>query len=122
MMFISLQDENISYTIKIQVIFFKHYLRLLPTENMGNASKWKESLVERTVSRKTTNLEQLVYGKSETKPDDSIQEDSDADESDDDEFFKPKGEGNKVWPTCVLFIYKLSIITCFLTTCFDLIT
>ncbi|GJX23552.1 ribosome biogenesis protein BMS1 [Tanacetum coccineum] len=64
-------------------------------ENMGNASKWKESLVERTVLRKTTNLEQLVYGKSETNADDSIQEDSDADESDDDEFFKPKGEGNK---------------------------
>ncbi|GJX62391.1 ribosome biogenesis protein BMS1 homolog isoform X1 [Tanacetum coccineum] len=58
-------------------------------ENMGNASKWKESLVERTVLRKTTNLEQLVYGKSETNADDSIQEDSD------DEFFKPKGEGNK---------------------------
>ncbi|KAJ0605631.1 putative ribosome biogenesis protein Bms1/Tsr1 [Helianthus annuus] len=65
-------------------------------ENMGNASKWKESLVERTISRKTTNLMQLVYGKSETKPDDSSHEDIDADASDeDDEFFKPKSEGNK---------------------------
>ncbi|KAI7725787.1 hypothetical protein M8C21_013958 [Ambrosia artemisiifolia] len=65
-------------------------------ENMGNASKWKESLVERTISRKTTNLMQLVYGKSETKPDDSPHEAIDADVSDDDaEFFKPKSEGNK---------------------------
>ncbi|KAJ0806221.1 putative ribosome biogenesis protein Bms1/Tsr1 [Helianthus annuus] len=65
-------------------------------ENMGNASKWKESLVERTISRKTTNLMQLVYGKSETKPDDSSHEDINADASDDDdEFFKPKSEGNK---------------------------
>lgn len=65
-------------------------------ESMGNASKWKESLVERTVSRKSTNLMQLVYGKSETEPNNSSHEDIDADESDDDEFFKPKGEGNKI--------------------------
>ncbi|XP_076953784.1 uncharacterized protein LOC143627967 [Bidens hawaiensis] len=65
-------------------------------ENMGNAAKWKESLVERTVSRQTTNLMQLVYGKSETKPNDSSHEDMDADVSDDDdEFFKPKSEGKK---------------------------
>lgn len=64
---------------------------------MGNAAKWKESLVERTVSRQTTNLMQLVYGKSETKPNDSSHEDMDADVSDDDdEFFKPKSEGKKV--------------------------
>ncbi|XP_076888956.1 uncharacterized protein LOC143539556 [Bidens hawaiensis] len=65
-------------------------------ENMGNAAKWKESLVERTVSRQTTNLMQLVYGKSETKPNDTSHEDMDADVSDDDdEFFKPKSEGTK---------------------------
>ncbi|KAI3823400.1 hypothetical protein L1987_04835 [Smallanthus sonchifolius] len=65
-------------------------------ENMGNASKWKESLVERTISRQTTNLMQLVYGKSETKLNDSFHEDIDADVSDDDdEFFKPKSEGKK---------------------------
>ncbi|GKD34756.1 hypothetical protein Tco_1250265, partial [Tanacetum coccineum] len=39
---------------------------------MGNASKWKESLIERTILRQTTNLEQLVYGKSETKPADTV--------------------------------------------------
>ncbi|XP_071710161.1 uncharacterized protein [Rutidosis leptorrhynchoides] len=64
-------------------------------ENMGNDSKWKESLVERTLSRKTTNLMQLVYGNSETISNDSIHEEINDDESDDDEFFKPKGEGNK---------------------------
>lgn len=64
-------------------------------ENAGNASKWKESLIERTISRKSINLMQLVYGKSETKPDASSHEEIDANGSDDDEFFKPKGEGNK---------------------------
>nr|XP_043620460.1 ribosome biogenesis protein BMS1 homolog [Erigeron canadensis] len=65
-------------------------------ENLGIDSKWKESLVERTMSRQTTNLMQLVYGKAETKSSDSYTEDMDGNESDDDdEFFKPKGEGNK---------------------------
>ncbi|KAL8227115.1 hypothetical protein R6Q57_016947 [Mikania cordata] len=68
-------------------------------ENMGNSSKWKESLLERTVSRQTTNLMQLVYGKSETKSNDSSYENIDAsvssDDDDDDEFFKPKNEGKK---------------------------
>ncbi|KAI3719658.1 hypothetical protein L6452_20560 [Arctium lappa] len=64
-------------------------------ENLGNASKWKESLVERTISRQNMNLMQLVYGQSESKPNASLHEDSDAEESDGDEFFKPKGEGNK---------------------------
>lgn len=63
-------------------------------ENAGNTSKWKESLVERTISRQTLNLMQLVYGQSESKPNASLHEDNDAEESD-DEFFKPKGEGNK---------------------------
>lgn len=75
---------------------------------MGNASKWKESLIERTISRQTTNLMQLVYGKSETKPDDSFHEDIDADVSDDDDdFFKPKIEGKKVWPIRMLLIYHI---------------
>ncbi|XP_024985545.1 ribosome biogenesis protein BMS1 homolog isoform X1 [Cynara cardunculus var. scolymus] len=64
-------------------------------ENVGNASKWKESLVERTISRQNMNLMQLVYGQSESKPNASLREDSDAEESDDEEFFKPKGEENK---------------------------
>ncbi|GMN36245.1 hypothetical protein TIFTF001_005854 [Ficus carica] len=60
-------------------------------ENMGNISRWKESLVERTISRKNTNLMQLVYGKSTSTPTPSI----DQEDSSEDEFFKPKGEGNK---------------------------
>lgn len=65
---------------------------------MGNIAKWKESLVERTSSRQTINLMQLVYGKSTSMPTTSINEhDSSADdESDGDDFFKPKGEVNKV--------------------------
>lgn len=68
---------------------------------MGNISKWKESLMERTVSRQNTNLMQLVYGKStsaSTMAMDEAQDSSGDEESDGDEFFKPKGEGKKVHP------------------------
>ncbi|KAF3451015.1 hypothetical protein FNV43_RR07104 [Rhamnella rubrinervis] len=66
-------------------------------EDMGNISKWKESLAERTVSRQTTNLMKLVYGNSTLIKTTSInEEDSSGDEeSDGDDFFRPKGEGNK---------------------------
>ena len=80
-------------------------------EDMGNISKWKESLAERTVSRQTTNLMQLVYGNSTSIKTTSInEEDSSGDEeSDGDDFFRPKGEGNKV---CIrfYFIYELYIL------------
>ncbi|KAJ0013539.1 hypothetical protein Pint_19535 [Pistacia integerrima] len=65
---------------------------------MGNISKWKESLLERTVSRQNINLMQLVYGKSASTSATSsngVQDSSEDEESDDDEFFRPKGEGNK---------------------------
>ncbi|KAF8409106.1 hypothetical protein HHK36_005179 [Tetracentron sinense] len=66
-------------------------------DDMGNTSKWKESLVERTVSRQGTNLMQLVYGKSASKSTTSNDKvkDSEDEQSEDDDFFKPKGEGNK---------------------------
>lgn len=65
---------------------------------MGNIAKWKESLAERTSSRQTTNLMQLVYEKSlsvSTKANE--EQDSSADEeSDGEDFFKPKGDEIKV--------------------------
>ncbi|KAA8527320.1 hypothetical protein F0562_034583 [Nyssa sinensis] len=66
-------------------------------DEMGNASKWKESLVERTVLRQNTNLMQLVYGKiaSRSTTTTEAKDSSEDDESEDDEFFKPKGEGKK---------------------------
>ncbi|KAI9196951.1 hypothetical protein LWI28_028476 [Acer negundo] len=67
-------------------------------DGMGNVSKWKESLLERTVLRQSTNLMQLVYGKSVSASAASFNEAQDSSEdegSEDDEFFKPKGEGNK---------------------------
>ncbi|CAL8997728.1 unnamed protein product [Prunus brigantina] len=67
-------------------------------DEMGNIAKWKESLVERTSSRQIINLMQLVYGKSTSTQATSINEEHDGsadDESDGDDFFKPKGEGNK---------------------------
>ena len=68
---------------------------------MGNALKWKASLAERMM-RQTVNLEQLVYGKSGTMASTSneAQASSDDEQSGDDEFFKPKGEGNKVCTRC----------------------
>lgn len=61
---------------------------------MGNISKWKESLLERTVSRQNTNLMQLVYGKSASIH--ATQDSSESEGSEDEEFFKPKGEESKV--------------------------
>lgn len=65
---------------------------------MGNISKWKESLMKRTVARQNINLMELVYGKStstSTTTMDKAQDSSDDEESDGEEFFKPKGEGKK---------------------------
>lgn len=71
---------------------------------MGNISKWKESLAERTTSRKTINLMQLVYGNSTSAAKANENHDSSEDEdSDGEDFFKPKGEGNRVshWLSCI---------------------
>lgn len=67
-------------------------------EDMGNASRWKDSLLERALSRQNKNLMQLVYGKStsDLASDISEPQGSTDDESEDDDFFKPKGEGAKV--------------------------
>lgn len=76
---------------------------------MGNISKWKESLSERTVSRQSTNLMQLVYGNSTSMKATSIDEEDSSgnsgdEESDGDDFFRPKGEGNKVCPRyCIVY-------------------
>lgn len=63
-------------------------------DDVGNIARWKEPLAKRTFSRQTTNLMQLVYGKSlllSTIAND--EHDSSADEeSDGDDFFKLKGD------------------------------
>ncbi|KAH1224663.1 Ribosome biogenesis protein BMS1 [Glycine max] len=65
-------------------------------DNMGNVSKWKESLAERNLSRKTPSLMQLVYGES-TINSTTINRDNDnsGDEESDDDFFKPIEEVKK---------------------------
>lgn len=73
------------------------------TENeMGNISKWKESLLERTASRQNVNLMQLVYGTPGSKSSDDMKDNGE--EESDDEFFKPKGEGKKVQLYVILFL------------------
>ncbi|KAL6012118.1 Glycoside hydrolase 2 (Mannanase, beta-galactosidase) [Asimina triloba] len=61
-------------------------------EEMGNASKWKESLIERMVSKPNISLMEHVYGKSDPKSRTTDHEEESSSESEDDEFFKPKGE------------------------------
>lgn len=82
----------------------------LIVEEMGNISKWKESLSKRTASRQTTNLMQLVYGNSTLMKATSIDEEdssgsSGEEESDGDDFFRPKGEGNKVCPSYCFIVF-----------------
>lgn len=61
-------------------------------------SKWKESLLAKTVSRQNGNLMQLVYGRNVTASTTTSQEAHDSSESDDsdEDFFMPKGERTKV--------------------------
>ncbi|CAI9112326.1 OLC1v1012764C1 [Oldenlandia corymbosa var. corymbosa] len=62
--------------------------------DLGNISKWKEPLAEMNASRQNINLMQLVYGNSTTVSVAAINGSID-EESDDEKFFKPKGEGTK---------------------------
>ncbi|KAI3908839.1 hypothetical protein MKW98_029389, partial [Papaver atlanticum] len=67
-------------------------------DGLGNASKWKKSLIERTISRNGTNLMKLVYGKYMGKSTTSVDEghgSSEDEESEGDELFKLKGEMTK---------------------------
>ncbi|KAJ1410469.1 Ribosome biogenesis protein BMS1/TSR1, C-terminal [Sesbania bispinosa] len=65
-------------------------------DDMGNVSKWKESLAERTLLRKTPSLMQLVYGES-TVNSTSINKENDSSEDEENEgdFFKPIEEVKK---------------------------
>ncbi|CAI0447284.1 unnamed protein product [Linum tenue] len=70
----------------------------LDDDHMGNMSRWKESLTERTGLRKSTNLMQLVYGNSASSMELRAQEKLDTIDnvdSDEEDFFKLKGEGDK---------------------------
>ncbi|KAK9904441.1 hypothetical protein M0R45_000666 [Rubus argutus] len=63
-------------------------------DDMGNIAKWKESLAERTFVKQTINLMQLVYGKSTSMSTTSINKENDSsayEESDGEDFLKPKG-------------------------------
>lgn len=80
-------------------------------DGMGNISKWKDSLLERTALRQSMNLKQFVYGKSTSLATSSkeVQDSGESEETDDDEFFKPKGEGNKVCSAVIGVIVSLIV-------------
>lgn len=64
---------------------------------MGDVSKWKKSLAERTILRHTPSLMQLVYGKSTVNSANLKKEDDSSDDEDSEgEFFMPKEEVRKV--------------------------
>lgn len=92
--------------LRIYIVSDISFLILLIEDDMGNVSKWKESLSERTLSRKTPSLMQLVYGES-TVNSTSINKEIDNSEDDDseDDFFKPIEEVKKVGTllTCTTF-------------------
>lgn len=94
------------------ICFFPPQCLIMFLEDMGNISSWKESLFERTISRQTTSLMQLVYGKSTSGPTASANEEvsSEDDESNEDDFFTPKVQGNKVFsPLCLTNFFFSSI-------------
>ncbi|GJN02820.1 hypothetical protein PR202_ga20206 [Eleusine coracana subsp. coracana] len=58
-----------------------------------NASKWKESLLARTLSSRSANLMQLVYGQQSSKLEGMVSKDNSGEtDSSDEEFFVPKGQ------------------------------
>ncbi|KAH9611759.1 hypothetical protein KSS87_009023 [Heliosperma pusillum] len=66
------------------------------TDGAGNDSRWKDSLLERTVSRQNNNLMQIVYGKSTSSLTPGISEtQTSSDDEGGDDFFRPKGERTK---------------------------
>lgn len=104
----------LSNLVLITPIF--HVLRnlcfiLLVEEDTGNASRWKEFLLERTHERQNVNLMQLVYGASESKSaiKAELQQHGTENDESDTEFFVPKGEGTKVCPYTAHEIIKLLV-------------
>lgn len=79
-----------------QVPFY--FFWLLGDEN-ANSSKWKESLIARTLARKSVNLMQLVYGQPVSNQASAVPDSSESEGSDDEDFFKPKGQADKVCPS-----------------------
>lgn len=79
----------------------------------GNDSKWKESLIARARTRQNINLMQLVYEHSSSNSEAiaRVTEGSNSEDSDDEEFFIPKKEWDKVRQ-------PLFILTCYLTCYF----
>lgn len=69
---------------------------------MGNISKWKESLAERTLSRKSPSLMQLVYGESTINPTSMNEENDSSEDEENGDFFKPIEQVKKVSPLLVV--------------------
>ncbi|XP_078159429.1 P-loop containing nucleoside triphosphate hydrolases superfamily protein [Carex rostrata] len=61
----------------------------------ANSSKWKESLIATTLARKSVNLMQLVYGQTVSNQASAVSDSSESEGSDDEDFFKPKGQADK---------------------------
>uniref|UniRef100_K4A518 Bms1-type G domain-containing protein n=1 Tax=Setaria italica TaxID=4555 RepID=K4A518_SETIT len=66
-------------------------------DETGNNSKWKESLLARTLSRRSASLMQRVYEQPSTKLDGVLSEENNDSEanSSDEEFFVPKGQNKQ---------------------------
>lgn len=92
---VSLFVKQLSLHIKVISFFlFLHLTFSVLEDETENTSKWKESLLARTLSRRSANLMQLVYGQPSTKIDGVDLEENDDSEanSSDEDFFIPKGQ------------------------------
>lgn len=78
-------------------------------DDMGNVSKWKESLSERTLALKPPSLMQLVYGES-TNNSTSMNEEIDSSDDEDGDFFKPIEEVKKVSSLLICTTCKLLLL------------
>ncbi|XP_017222778.1 uncharacterized protein LOC108199468 isoform X1 [Daucus carota subsp. sativus] len=94
----SVEDGDEDMDTKVSSLSEEDEKDLTDDDKMGNASRWKDSLKERIHLGQNKNLRQLIYGRRESKltsSTDDVQGSSEDEESDEGEFFKPKGEGIK---------------------------
>jgi hypothetical protein len=64
--------------------------------DFGNATKWKDNLLDRVKAQRTLTLMQLVYGQAKETTSQQVKVHTDSDEESDDELFKLKKQHMKV--------------------------
>ena len=71
-------------------------MNLISIVGFGNATKWKDNLIDRVKSQRTMTLMQLVYGQSREAASQQVRAHADSDDESDDELFKVKKRHSEV--------------------------